>query len=81
MAITNAQRDIALNQLLTNYGNDNDISHYLPGVTSAQLVTAIRNSIGASFDTQLNKVLTQMIADAQSANSAYNANTAAWTVT
>lgn len=70
MALTNAQRQTALQgifgsqdiQSINPIPGGTPLAVLLPGVTAAQVFTALLGVIGTTFDTQLQTVLTNYIA-------------------
>ena len=87
MAITSQQRKDALDLLLRGYGHDDKIAVLLPGVTSAQLLTALEAALGPGVNGQLTTVLDNAVAAATvqvgklgTATTTLQARIAEWTV-
>lgn len=76
MPITPAQRTTALTILLTNYGNDEVIGTYVPGLTTALMVQEIVGALGTAFDAGLATVLNEWIAQAEAGITATQAGIA-----
>lgn len=73
MAITAAQRGIALDEILSAYTNPGRLDFVLPGVTAPQVLTALVGAIGANFDAQLIAVLNVLVNEARANLSATTA--------
>lgn len=87
MAITAAQRKIAVDKILGAYGEDDVLNHLVPGLNTPAVLTAITNAIGTGVDATLTTCLATMVADenalvtkSQSTTTGLQANVTAWTV-
>lgn len=65
MPITPDQRTTALTLLVNNFGNDDVLNFYIPGLTSAGLIQDLVGSIGTTFDGALTTCLSQLVAQTQ----------------
>lgn len=94
MALTTAQRTTALAHLLYAMSmdpaavqqlqalpgiNSASFSSLLPNTTPAQVINAIIGAIGTQFDTQLNVVVTNMIAQANANATSFTSQATAMT--
>lgn len=66
MAITAAQRTVALNEIFTKFSDPGALALLIPGLTQATVVSFIQTAIGTTADAQLTEALNSMVAAQQS---------------